>query len=99
MFARSVIRSASKARSITVIRPAARAAFTAGSRLREPVEIIAERNVPTSSYADGEVQRSTLQVRDQGVTPLASEIYNVMPPTLKKMTVMGKTIIVTGYVL
>ena len=33
---------------------------------------------------------------DGDVTPLSQQVYSTMPPTMQKMSVMGKVVIVTG---
>lgn len=82
-----------------------RAQFTTGRILRREPEYVAEREVPTSSYAGGEVQHSTLKIREDAqqsaagdrVIPLTKAVYNSLPPNLQKMTLFGKVVIVTGY--
>lgn len=114
MFGRSVIRAATTAARATpiaqqavplvtkvvpLVTKATRASFTSGAKLREPVEIISEREVPTSSYAGGEAQHSTIKVKDEVVVPLTREIYDRMTPSMQKMTLMDKVVMVTGYAL
>lgn len=81
---------------------------TSSLRLKTP-EVIAEREVPTTSYSGGEAHHSTLKIRDEEkaaetqpteeiVVPLTREVYNLMTPSMKKMTLFGKVVIVTGYV-
>jgi len=103
MFARSVLRASTRAAAPSFTK-AARASFTVGAKLRaDPFN--PQREVPTSSYADGEVQRSTITVGSgtptspEGiipVKPLTAEIYNAMTPSMQKMTLYGKVVIVTG---
>jgi hypothetical protein len=105
MFSRPVLRAVRVAR---VARPAfsqaARANLTTGARFREPVpEVVAAHEVPTTTYADGHLERSTLTV-DQNLKdtdslgPLSQNVYNQLPPTMQKMSLMNKVVVVTGYV-
>jgi len=78
---------------------AARASFASSTKLRTPPEVIAEKEVPNSSYAGGEVQRSTLIVGDNGsgkVTPLTQSTFKTLPQTMQKLSLYGKTVVVTG---
>jgi len=55
-----------------------------------------------SSYSGGEVQRSTIIVGEeasQKVSPLTQNVYNTMPKTMQSLSLMGKTVVVTGYVI
>jgi hypothetical protein len=108
MFARSLVRATKVASPAPIARASmpkvARAAFTATTQRRTPPEIIAEKEVPQSSYSGGEVQRSTLIVGEENVTsekvsPLTQSVYNNMPKTMQSLSLMGKTVIVTGYVI
>lgn len=105
MFSRSVVRAASKVATASKA-PLFRASFSSATTLKR--EVIAEREVPVSTYTDGSVKRSTIIVGDdvaeaekkvEKVTPLSRTVYNSMPPTMQKMSVFGKVVIVTGYVL
>ena len=103
MFARSALRVARVAAAPSVTK-VSRAAFSAGSRLRN-AEFVGEKEVPVVTYSRGEAQRSTFVV-DQtqakadadAVIPLSQEVYDAMTPSLQKMTIKDKTVIVTGYV-
>jgi hypothetical protein len=106
MFSRSALRVARVAAPSTS--RVARATFSAGAKLRN-AEFIGEKEVPAVSFTGGEAQRSTLIVDKAqsdkkshdaaSVVPLSEEVYNNMTPSLQKMTIKGKTVIVTGYVL
>lgn len=102
MFSRSVAHAAKAARpSFTraTFPKVARASFTVSSKVWAPPEVIAEKEVPTSSYADGGVQRSTIIVGEDAsskVTPLTSTMYNNMPATMQRLSLFGKTVLVTG---
>jgi hypothetical protein len=106
MFARSVIRATKAAAPSQIARASlpkvARASFTASTKRCIPPEVIAEKEVLQSSYSGGEVQRSTIIVgEDAGsdrVTPLTKSVYNNMPKTMQSLSLMGKTVVVTGYV-
>ena len=37
-----------------------------------------------------------LEVEDEKVIPLEEDVYKTLPPTMQKMSVMGKVVIVTG---
>lgn len=103
MFARSALRVARVAAAPSVPK-VSRAAFSAATKLRN-AEFVGEKEVPVVTYAHGEAQRSTFIV-DQAqaksdpdaVIPLSQEVYDSMTPSLQKMTIKGKTVIVTGYV-
>jgi hypothetical protein len=107
MFARSVIRATKVATPSQIARASlpkvARATFTASTQRRTPPEVIAEKEVPQSSYSGGEVSRSTIIVgEDAGshkVSPLTPSVYNTMPKTMQSLSLMGKTVVVTGYVI
>jgi hypothetical protein len=108
MFSRSALRVARVAAPSTS--RVARATFSAGAKLRN-AEFVGEKEVPAVSYVGGEAQRSTLFVDKShthtdkknadvaSVVPLSQEVYQSMTPSLQKMTIKGKTVIVTGYVL
>lgn len=115
MFARSVVRAASKAQAFPAVPKAASSIVmtsrfsTSAQRLKNPPEVVAEREVPTTSYSRGEAHHSTLKVRDdeklaaakpteERVMPLTRDIYERMTPSMQKMTLFGKVVIVTGYV-
>jgi hypothetical protein len=114
MFARSFVRAASKAPAMSAAPKAvtsafvSRASFSAGAMLRKSPEVIAEREVPTSSYTGGEAHHSTLKIRDddkpsaaklpeERVVPLTRDIFDRMTPSMQKMTLFGKVVVVTGY--
>jgi hypothetical protein len=106
MFARSVLRATKVATPAQITRASlpkvARATFTASTQRRTPPEIIAEKEVAQSSYSGGEVSRSTIIVGEDAanhkVSPLTHSVYNTMPKTMQSLSLMGKTVIVTGYV-
>lgn len=107
MFARSVIRATKVATPSQIARASlpkvARATFTASTSRRTPPEVIAEKEVPQSSYSGGEVSRSTIIVGEDAasnkVSPLTQNVYNTMPKTMQNLSLMGKTVVVTGYVI
>jgi hypothetical protein len=112
MFARSVIRAASKAQALPAIPKAASSVvmtsrFSTSALRRKAPEVVAEREVPTTSYSGGEAHHSTLKIRDEEklaaakpsedrVVPLTRDIYERMTPSMQKMTLFGKVVIVTG---
>jgi hypothetical protein len=104
MFARSVIRATKVATPSQIARVSlpkvARASFTASTKRCTPPEVIAEKEVPQSSYSGGEVQRSTIIVgedtQSSKVSPLTQNVYNTMPKTMQSLSLMGKTVVVTG---
>ncbi|KAH6679659.1 putative D-arabinitol 2-dehydrogenase [Halenospora varia] len=105
MFSRSALRSATRATRISTGPPTiARAAFSASTKLSvPPVEVISEKSVKNVSYKHGEAKRSTLIVGEatkadnaERVVPLSREVYDSMPPSMQKMTIMDKIVIVTG---
>jgi hypothetical protein len=106
MLARSFVRATRVASPSQIARASlpkvARASFTASTKRCTPPEIIAEKEVPQSSYAGGEVQRSTIIVGEDvasgKVAPLTKSVYNAMPKTMQSLSLMGKTVVVTGYV-
>lgn len=104
----SVFRAAARA-----TRPAAMAArplSTSARMMRR--EVIAEKQIPVSSYADPEshvAQRSTIPVRNDPeieqpadetaglrAPPLTKAQFNKLPKSIQKQTVMDKVVIVTG---
>jgi hypothetical protein len=106
MFARTVFRASKVATPSQIARASlpkvARATFTASTRRCTPPEVIAEKEVMQSSYSGGEVQRSTIIVGEeasQKVSPLTQNVYNTMPKTMQSLSLMGKTVVVTGYVI
>jgi hypothetical protein len=112
MLARSVIRAAhgaSLSRGATLTKPAfgivASVSFSIAARFREPVdELIAAKQVPLASYDKGSVQRSSITVgegaekQEKEIIPLTRAVYNSMTPSMQKMTLMDKVVVVTGYV-
>ena len=115
MFARSVVRAASKAHALPALPKAASSMAmtsrfsTSAVRPKAP-EVVAEREVPTTSYSRGEAHHSTLKIRDEEkvaatkpaeerVMPLTKDIYERMTPSMQRMTLFGKVVVVTGYVL
>jgi len=107
MFARSVIRATKVATPSQIARASlpkvARASFTASTKRCTPPEVIAEKEVPQSSYSGGEVQRSTIivgeDIANHKVSPLTQNVFNTMPKTMQSLSLMGKTVVVTGYVV
>jgi hypothetical protein len=114
MFSRSVVRAASRAQRFAAT-PKAASSVVMTSRFSTSVmrskapEVVAEREVPTTSYSGGEAHHSTLKIRDEDkssaarpseerVVPLTRDIYERMTPSMQKMTLFGKVVIVTGYV-
>lgn len=82
--------------------------LTTSARLYQR-EIIAEKKIPIASFTDDkEAVRTSIPVRDDpeievpvevgevNVKPLSREIYDKLPITMQKMTVMDKVVIVTG---
>jgi len=73
-------------------------------------EIIAEKEIPTASFITDDKQpvRTSIHVRDDpeievpvevdevNVKPLSRDLYQKLPNTMQKMTVMDKVVIVTG---
>jgi hypothetical protein len=103
MFARSATRATKLVTPSHIARAAlpkvSRAPFTQSAKRCTPPEVIAEKEVPQSSYAGGEVQRSTIIVGEDAnskVTPLTKTVYNNMPKTMQSLSLMGKTVVVTG---
>lgn len=106
MFARSVIRASNRVscRPVPSVAKVARVSITTSSKLRAD-PFVPQDQIPTSSYAGGEVQRSTLTVGGIGneapttadrVVPLSQEVYNTLPRNMQKMTLMDKVVVITG---
>ncbi|KAH7346326.1 putative D-arabinitol 2-dehydrogenase [Rhexocercosporidium sp. MPI-PUGE-AT-0058] len=99
MFSRPAFRAARAAR---VASPAFRASrpITVSARLNEPApEVVAATEVKHSSYADGSVERSTIVVDQSAIDksgPLSKSTYKSLPPTMQKMSLMDKVVVVTG---
>ncbi|KAH8816115.1 hypothetical protein F5884DRAFT_818243 [Xylogone sp. PMI_703] len=97
-------------RATPTLARAPRALFSGSAKLRDDVEIIAEREIPVSVYnGKGEAQgrHSTIPVRGtttsleagaeaESVKPLTKGTFNAMPKTLQKMSIMDKVVIITG---
>jgi len=109
MFAKSVLRAASTRAALRVTpavsNKATRATFVAFTKKSGADPLIPQSEVPLSSYADGEVQRTTVTVGSSAeaavpevekVTPLSRAVYNTLPVNMQKMTLMDKVVIVTG---
>ena len=104
MFARSVVRAA---RAGKVAAPkfttVPRATFTQATRLSEPTsEVVAATEVPSTSYVDGHIQRSSISV-DQSATSMETSAavlnkatYSQLPKTMKSLSLMDKVVVVTG---
>jgi hypothetical protein len=103
MFGRVAIR-ATRAARVAGPSKVARATFSAGSKLRSS-EYISETEVASVSFDGGEARASTLKVGEKTeqdssrVVPLSQEAFKRMTPTMQKGSIMGKVVIVTGYVL
>jgi len=103
MFARSVIRASTRSGLRALPMKAARASFITSTKVNAD-PLVPQTSIPTSSYSGGEVQRSTVDVGSnheitevkEAVTPLSQQVYNAMTPSMKKMTLMGKVVIITG---
>lgn len=83
---------------------ASRATFITSTKVHAD-PLVPQSTVPLSSYAGGEVQRTTLEVGGQSavpevaedaVVPLSAQAYNAMTPSMRKMTLMGKVVVITG---
>ena len=107
MLARSVIRASTRAARFTpaVANKVPRATFVAISKKSGADPLIPQSEVSLSSYADGEVQRTTVTVGGHAeaaapevekVTPLSRAVYDTLPVNMQKMTLMDKVVIVTG---
>jgi hypothetical protein len=108
MFARPALRAAKAATPIAS--RAARASFTVSSKLRDTHEITPAKEIPTTSYADGSVEQSTIVVdqKAQGgvsgvrhssghkIGALSKSTYKQLTPTMQKMSLMDKVVVVTG---
>ena len=101
MFARSVLRASTRAASSAS--KVVGASFATSAKLRAD-GFNPQREVPVSTYAGGEVQRSTITVTsnadagNDGIKPLTREVFNSMPGNMQKMTLMDKVVIITGWV-
>jgi hypothetical protein len=100
MFSRQVVRAARASRFVA---PTAtrvnRAAFTAGTRLREPVsDVVAAGEVSAATYTDGHIERSTIKIDQTGIegAPLNKAVFNQLPRTMQKLSLMDKVVVVTG---
>ncbi|TAQ87086.1 hypothetical protein B7494_g4589 [Chlorociboria aeruginascens] len=88
-------------------RMARRTFITTGTKT-DAYETPAEKEVPATTYTPGSgVEKTTIPVPDaivapvqpsivETVTPLAEEAYQKMSPTMQRMSIMGKVVIVTG---
>jgi hypothetical protein len=110
MFARPAFRAARAA--TPVVSRAARASFTVSAKLRDTPEITPAKEIPTTSYADGSVEQSTIVVdqKAQGgvsgvrqnsghghkIGHLSKSTYKHLTPTMQKMSLMDKVVVVTG---
>ncbi|RFU24708.1 hypothetical protein B7463_g11635, partial [Scytalidium lignicola] len=98
-------------RATPTLSRAPRAFFSGSTKLRDDVEIISEREIPVSTYngkgENAQGRHSTIPVRGtptleaagaevETVKPLAKGVYNAMPKTLQKMSIMDKVVIITG---
>lgn len=107
MFARPAFRAAKAATPIAS--RAARASFTVSAKLRDTPELTPAKEIPTTSYADGSVEQSTIVVdqKAQGgvrhssghghkIGALSKSTYRQLTPTMQKMSLMDKIVVVTG---
>ena len=101
MYARSVLVAARKA-AVPAFK--ARASFVTGAKLRN-AEVISASEIPHASYKSGSVKRNTIPVGEntvdppiepKPVTPLNHAAFKAMTPTMQKMTLMDKVVVVTG---
>ena len=78
----------------------------ARSSRREGGEIPVSNYAPGAKSASGSIpvnrasaagKPAPIDAEEDGdVTPLSQQVYSTMPPTMQKMSVMGKVVIVTG---
>ena len=103
MFGRVAVRATKAARFAGPSR-IARAAFTEGGK-GPHIEVISKNEIDSVSFDGGEAKSSTLKVGDKSnhdpsrVIPLSQETFRTMTPTMQKSSIMGKVVVVTGYVL
>lgn len=105
MFSRSVVRAARAGKAATPsFTRVSRAGFSAAARLRDPVaDRIAATEVPSTTYADGTVQKSSIHVDQElategGGAVLNAATYAQLPKTMKSMSLYNKVVVITGYV-
>ncbi|KUJ12445.1 putative D-arabinitol 2-dehydrogenase [Mollisia scopiformis] len=101
MFSRQIVRAAraSRVAAIPTVSRVSRAAFTAASRLREPVpDVVAAGEVSAATYTDGHIERTTIKVDQTSVegAPLNKTVYNQLPRTMQRLSLMDKVVVVTG---
>jgi hypothetical protein len=85
-------------------------AFTTTPKAND-YEVISEKEIPATQYKPGSgAQRVTIPVEESHsapaakeaavdvVTPLTESAFKGMSPTMQKMSLMGKVVVVTGYV-
>lgn len=102
MFSRSVIRAARAGKVATpTVSKVSRAGFSAAARLRDPTpDRVAATEVPSTSYTDGHISKSTLSVDQPEITEggavLNKATYSQLPKTMKSLSLMDKVVVVTG---
>ncbi|KAH8601347.1 putative D-arabinitol 2-dehydrogenase [Bisporella sp. PMI_857] len=107
MFARSLLRVSARASRVAVpVAPKVpRATFVGITKHRQADPLIPQSEIPASTYAGGEVQRSTIavggaqqQIEEDRVTvtPLTKAVFDKMPLSMQKLTLFGKVVIITG---
>ncbi|KAH7367502.1 bacilysin biosynthesis oxidoreductase bacC [Plectosphaerella cucumerina] len=91
--------------SVRAMRP-----ITASATKAQATEVVTEKEVPVTTWPQTKDARSSIPVpprsqsppqpiapvEDEEVHPLTAEAYEKMSPMMRKMTVFGKTIIITG---
>jgi hypothetical protein len=84
-------------------------AFSVASRRSAKNEVIKETEVPVSIYTPdgnpdqfnipvkkGNAEAAAVDPEDADVVPLDPKVFKSLPPTMQKMSVMGKVIVITG---
>lgn len=56
-------------------------------------------SIPVKGVAPVTTPPQELEQTEEKISTLAPNVFRSMPPTMQKMSVMGKVIVVTGYVL
>lgn len=101
------LRNSALRASKAAVRSSAVKQFSVSAGALSKREVIAEKHIPVADYTSKEVKRTAIPVRDdpdievpkveeQKSRPLTRELYNKLPKSMQKQTVMDKVIIITG---
>jgi len=110
MFAKSILRLSSRVarhnKTKSIVTKPSKSPFVTTTKLSDNPETIAAKEIETTTYTDGHVEQNTL-ILDQEASAsssgtgaianaLTKSVYNKLPSTMQKLSLMDKVVMVTG---